>query len=276
MAHFEKVAGGWRKVLDHDYRKHTDKRENINKDLSYLNYDLINRKNPWKFVEDKITESKESGGRFQPKTVILCECVITIPLDFQGDERKFFEECKRVLDKQFGSDNCVSAIVHKDEPTARTHLHYKSVPIIEKEKKYKDGRTKQIKQFAAKELLNKSYLSYFHDQLQTELEAVFKCQVNVKTDESTRTQKEEIIELKKTIKHQTATIKEQKNTIKEQQDKLKQQSKFISTTKEILINNNSVFNIVMQYIRKKKIQKQEQKLNITTEKERSIADDILL
>ena len=148
MAHFEKVAGGWRKVLDHDYRKHTDKRENINKDLSYLNYDLINRKNPWKFVEDKIAESKESGGRFQSKTVILCECV---------------------LDKRYGKENCVSAIVHKDEPGARAHLHYKSVPIIEKEKKYKSGKTKQIKQFAAKEVQNKLYLSYFHDQLQEEL-----------------------------------------------------------------------------------------------------------
>lgn len=276
MAHFDKVGCGWRKVLDHDYRKHTDKRQNINKDLSYLNYDLINRKNPWKFVEDKIAESKKSGGRFQPKTVILCECVITIPSDFVGDERQFFEECKRVLDQRYGKENCVSAIVHKDEPGARAHLHYKSVPIVIKEKKYKSGKTKQIKQFAAKEIQDKLYLSYFHDQLQEELEAVFKCPVNVKTNESTRTQTEEIIELKKTIQNQTETIKEQKNTIKEQNEKIKKQNKFISTTKEILINNNSVFNIVMEYIRKKKIQKQEEKLNIRTEKEKSVADDILL
>ena len=250
MAHLDKVSGGWRQVLNHDYRLHTDNRENINKDLSYLNYDLIDRKDPWKFVEEKIKESKESGGRFNDSTVILVEFVITVPIDFTGDERLFFEECKRVFDKHFGKDNCASAIVHRDEPGARSHLHCKAVPIVEKEKKYKDGRTKMIKQFSAKDLLNKSYLSYFHDQLQEELEAVFKCPVNVKTDGSTKSQRQEIVELKEKVIEQTEIIREQKAIIKEKEEIIKEQNKFISAAKSLLINGRSVFQMIMEHMRK--------------------------
>lgn len=272
MAHFDKVSAGWKQVLNHDYRKQTDKRENIDKSLSYLNYDLIDRNDPWKFVEDKIEESKKSGGRFQDGTVILCECVITVPIDFIGDERLFFEECKRVLDKHFGSDNCVSAIVHRDEPGARSHLHYKAVPIVEKEKTYKDGRKKQIKQFSAKELLNQSYLSYFHDQLQEELEATFRHDVNVKTNGSTKEQRQEIVELKEQIEEQKILIRQQKEEIRDLKEQTIKQSRFIQAAKSLMINGQSIFQMILEHMRRKDIKKKEIKIS---HEEKDICDDIL-
>lgn len=272
MAHFDKVADGWKQVLNHDYRKQTDKRENIDKSLSHLNYDLIDRNDPWKFVEDKIEESKATGGRFQKGTVILIENVVTIPIDFKGDERLFFEENKRVLDKHFGSDNCVSAIVHRDEPGARPHLHTKYVPMIEKEKTYKDGRKKTIKQFSAKELLNQSYLSYYHDQLQEELEATFRTPVNVKTDGSTKSQRQEIVELKEQIEEQKEIIRSQKEELKDLKEQVLKQSRFIQAAKSLIINGQSLFQMILEHMRRKDIKKKE--LRISHE-EKDICDDIL-
>lgn len=272
MAHFEKVSAGWKQVLNHDYRKQTDKRENIDKSLSHLNYDLIDRNNPWQFVEDKIEESKKSGGRFQDGTVILCECVITVPINFIGDERLFFEECKRVLDKHFGSDNCVSAIVHRDEPGARSHLHYKAVPLVEKEKKYKSGKTKQIKQFSAKEVLNQSYLSYFHDQLQEELEATFRTPVNVKTNGSTKEQRQEIVELKEQIEELKEKVAEQKEELKDLKETVIKQSRFIQAAKSLMLNGQSLFQMILEHMRRKDIKKKELKIS---HEEKDICDDIL-
>ena len=163
MAHFEKYtkAGTWQ-VLEHD--KHTRDGEHIDKERTHLNYNLQPRSDPWQFVKDKIDMSKKSGARFNSRSVALVSCVITLPKEYDGDPRQFFEECKKYLDKLFGADNCVSAWVHLDEPNAQPHLHYKCTPIM------RDGDRLQ---FNAKKLVSWSFLQRFHKDLDKHLTAVF-------------------------------------------------------------------------------------------------------
>lgn len=163
MAHFEKYtkAGTWQ-VLEHD--KHTREGEHIDKTKTAENYNLQERADPWQFIKDQIKASKDSGGRVNSRTVTLVSCIITLPKDFKGDERLFFKKCKEYLDKYFGAENCVSAWVHKDEPNARPHLHYKCTPIV------KDGDRLQ---FNAKKLVSRAFLQRFHKDLEKALAEVF-------------------------------------------------------------------------------------------------------
>ncbi len=161
MAHFEKFtkAGTWQ-VLEHD--KHTREGEHIDKERTPLNYNLQHRADPWQFVKDKLAESKQTGARINSRTVALVSCVVTLPKDFKGDPKKFFEECKKYLDGVFGAENCVSAWVHMDEKTP--HLHYKFCPVV------KEG---DLLKFNAKKLVNRDFLRSFHTKLEKHLANIF-------------------------------------------------------------------------------------------------------
>ena len=172
MAHFEKYTqSGTRQTLNHDERKFTDKRENIDKSLSCNNYNLGPQHDPWQFVKDKIAMSKKTGGRVNSRTIACCSCVVTLPKDFKGDERLFFETAKKYLDGVFGADNCASAWVHYDEPESRPHLHYKGIPILEK--RDEQGKPTGVLQFNAKKVVSRSFLKKFHKDLDKAMTTVF-------------------------------------------------------------------------------------------------------
>lgn len=161
MAHFEKYTkGGAYQILHHD--EHDERAgKHIDRERTHLNYNLQPRSDPWQFVKDKIDMSKKSGARFNSRSVALVSCVITLPKEYDGDPRQFFEECKKYLDQYFGSDNCVSCWVHVDE--AQPHFHYKAVPIL------RDGDRVQ---FNAKKLVSRSFLQKFHKGLDKYLATV--------------------------------------------------------------------------------------------------------
>lgn len=167
MAHFEKYtkAASWQ-VLEHD--KHTRDGEHIDKERTALNYNLCTVSDPWQTVKNKLAESKQTGARINSRTVALVSCVITLPKDFKGNERQFFEECKKYLDKLFGAENCVSAVVHMDEKTP--HLHYKFCPIV------KEG---DVLKFNAKTLISRNFLRSFHKDLEKHLAEIFKGPVGI-------------------------------------------------------------------------------------------------
>ncbi|MCJ2171025.1 plasmid recombination protein, partial [Enterococcus durans] len=90
--------------------------------------------------------------------------VVTLPdelKDLSHDkQQEFFNETKNFLDKRYGKENAVAAIVHYDETTP--HLHYGFVPVVYDEKK---DRLK----VSAKEVLNRKDLQTFHDDLNNHL-----------------------------------------------------------------------------------------------------------
>ena len=160
MAHFEKYtkAASWQ-VLEHD--KHTRDGEHIDKTKTAENYNLCEVVDPWKEVKTKLADAKKSGARINSRTVALVSCVVTLPKDYKGDQRQFFEECKKYLDKLFGAENCVSAVVHMDEKTP--HLHYKFCPIV------KEG---DVSKFNAKALISRNFLKSFHANMEKHLAGV--------------------------------------------------------------------------------------------------------
>ena len=65
-----------------------------------------------------------------------------------------------LLDKRYGKENAVCAVVHYDETTP--HLHYAFIPVTFDEKK-------QREKVSAKEVLNRKDLQSFHDDLDKHL-----------------------------------------------------------------------------------------------------------
>ena len=57
-------------------------------------------------------------------------------------------------------------------------------------------------------------------------------------------------ELTEKVIEQTEIIREQKAIIKEQEEKIKEQNKFISAAKSLVINGRSVFQMIMEHMRK--------------------------
>ena len=174
MAHFEKYTMmAARQPIRHDSRLNTAGKENIEKGLTSSNYNLADVPDPWQFLRDKIAMSKASGGRFNSRSVACISCVITLPKGFDGDQRLFFETAKNYLDKVFGSDNCISAWVHYDEPDSMPHLHYKATPILVEHKQDRNGHPITAHQFNAKKMVSRSFLRRFHKDLEREMVATF-------------------------------------------------------------------------------------------------------
>lgn len=97
------------------------------------------------------------SARLQKKprkdAVLMFDTVITLPRDFSGNTRQFFEMSYKGLKKIYNlSDNeVVSAIVHLDETTP--HMHFCAVPITQDNRLcYKDIVPREVYQTQHREL----------------------------------------------------------------------------------------------------------------------------
>ena len=165
MAHYEKFDRySIEHQFKHDIRENTEKRDRIDKERTYLNYNLCDIEEPIKRNKELIEMIKNQGGRIRKDSIYMCSLIITLPKDFPDSEeleKQFFKSAKRYLDKIHGKDNCLSCWVHRDE--AQSHMHYRFCPVKydEEKKKYK---------LCAKEILNRNFLKSFHKDLEKEME----------------------------------------------------------------------------------------------------------
>lgn len=227
MAHYEKYDKySVEKQLNHDSRKNTDNKDNIDKDKTHLNYNLCDIKNPEKYIENLINKVKTSGGRIRKDSIVMCSCIITLPktfLDNEELERQFFISSKRFLDEQHGKENCISAVIHKDEPNAMPHLHYRFCPVICDEKKYR---------LCAKEILNRNYLKSFHTELSKYIEEELGFKVDIlngatKDGHLTIEQLKQKSKLDKEITEQKAVLEKLKTECIKYPDELEKERKRI-------------------------------------------------
>ena len=164
MAHLKKNTRGSVKGLSTHFERKTDNHSNeeiyvsrshLNKDLMQDNSDMISR-------FDERLENVYCMKREDVKA--LGTWVVTLPDELknekQNNQNKFFEETKEFLDKRYGKENVVCAVVHYDETTP--HLHYAFIPVTFDEKK-------QREKVSAKEVLNRKDLQTFHDDLDKHL-----------------------------------------------------------------------------------------------------------
>lgn len=141
----------------------------IDSSRTYLNYNLAPDKTS--SPTELLTRRLDSVKVLKRKDVnVLCSWVVTLPKDFDGDERKFFQATYDFLEKKYGSKNVISAWVHRDEK--QPHLHFAFVPVVL-------DRKKGIEKVSAKECVTKMDLMTFHPELQAHLEKALGQEVHI-------------------------------------------------------------------------------------------------
>ena len=131
--------------------------KDIDKERSNLNYSLIDKgMSSYDYYKQRLSECY-LYNRDDVKTCF--GWVITCPEDVSAEnEDLFFYNCFDFLQERYGAENCIQAVVHKDE-SGRPHLHYYAIPIVE-DKKHKQG----IKVCCDK-VINRKELRNFHPDL---------------------------------------------------------------------------------------------------------------
>lgn len=129
MASIAKIkTSGVRAVFQHANRTdsdgHTHSNESIDLSRTKWNYHLKSGEfEDWQKRLDDVFYVKRKDG------VTFAEVIVTLPSDVQSeDERQFFQSCYEFFADDFGEDNVVYAVVHKDE--LQPHLHLGFVPTV--------------------------------------------------------------------------------------------------------------------------------------------------
>lgn len=174
--------------------------QEIHNELTHLNYNLApNHENMTDFEFMK-NRCEELGIMKRKDVNYMASWVITLPKDFKGDQKQFFQESYNFLESRYGKENIISAYVHLDETSP--HMHFCFVPTIFDEKKQK------VK-VNAKKCINKTELKVIHKEMQNYLEEKLKTKVSIlngTTEEGNKT----IKELKKQEELKSEAIRELK------------------------------------------------------------------
>lgn len=156
--------------------------ETIDSTRTMQNYFL--KKGSAKSLDKRLDEVFHLGSASE---IVMCEVCITLPKDVSpNDELAFFCSVYDFYCNDFGEQNIINAVIHKDETTP--HLHLDIVPIVTGEVEY-DSRGKRqlakwkeqhadrlaelmdeygrpvVERLCCKELINREYLRSMHTRL---------------------------------------------------------------------------------------------------------------
>ena len=131
--------------------------KDIDKERSNLNYSLIDKgMSSYDYYKERLSQCY-LYNRDDVKTCF--GWVITCPEDVtKEDEDLFFYNCFDFLNERYGEENCIQAVVHKDE-SGRPHLHYYAIPVVP-DKKHEQGQ-----KVCMNDVINKKELRNFHPDL---------------------------------------------------------------------------------------------------------------
>lgn len=147
--------------------KHLDRSQSNNKQIdssrTHLNYNLLEDRTE---SQAEIMSQRLDKVKVQNRADVnlLCDWCVTLPKDFTGDSKEFFQETYNFLENLYGKKNVVSAYVHMDETSP--HMHFAFIPVVFDKKK-------QIEKVSAKALITRSHLMKFHPRLESALKAHF-------------------------------------------------------------------------------------------------------
>ena len=125
-------------VDKHNERKNKNySNEDINQELTHLNYDLIKCSSYKKKINEELEKRYTSSRSIRTDAVLGVEVIFTSDNEFfkkltPKQERLYFEKSLEFLKEFAGEKNVISATVHKDETTP--HMHCVFTPITD------DGR----------------------------------------------------------------------------------------------------------------------------------------
>lgn len=150
----------------------------INSTLTHMNYNLFK-----KDMKETYDELKKKTCARHNDTTTFCSCILTLPQDYKGDPKDFFQAGYDIFKEIPEMKYCIGAFVHMDESTP--HMHYVFMPIEEKEKivkkrqkvfDEKKGREvsrnveyKYQYNFNCRKLIDKKFLDEFHPKIQEEM-----------------------------------------------------------------------------------------------------------
>lgn len=161
--------------------------QEIHHERTYLNYNLAPNHSgmtDFEFMKKRCEELKI----FRRNDVNwMVSWVITMPSDYTGDQKKFFEESYNFMANKYGTENIISAYVHLDETSP--HIHFCFVPVVFDDKK-------QAEKVNAKKLISKTELKKIHPEMKAYLESKLQTKVNI-LNGATKEGNKSIEELKK-------------------------------------------------------------------------------
>ena len=238
MASFEKyTASRAGALLKHNNRMPNDNTAHSNKEIDSTktieNYHL--KKGDMSTLHERLDEVFSTGRSDQ---IVLGEICLTLPKSVNpDDERAFFRSAFNFFCDDFGENNIINAVVHKDE--TNPHLHLDFVPVVTKEFEY-DSRNKNIfaewkaahadrlrtleEQYGAqvierlccKELITRQYLDTLHGRLNEYIsqEIGYECGI---VNGATANGNKKILELKsETLKRETDIMEKRKACIEKE------------------------------------------------------------
>lgn len=143
--------------------------QDIDEKRTNLNYNLAENqeKSQNEILKNRLSQVKVMNRK---DVNVMCSWVVTLPKNYKGDEKAFFQATYNFLKGKYKAENVISAWVHKDEKTP--HLHFSFVPVVVDIKK---GHEK----VSAKELITKNHLMAFHGEMQKYLEKELKREVPI-------------------------------------------------------------------------------------------------
>lgn len=155
------------------YKVHIDAtRTHLNEDLTPIRTEIKGKKNPEEIKLSKLQylhrRLKVLPHMKRKNLKVGCEWVVTLPKEIRAgsdEDRAFFKATYDFLCGKYGTENVITANIHRDE--AQPHLHFCFIPV--------DARGR----ICAKNITKLSELYSFHPQLQDYLtKQGIKCNVN--------------------------------------------------------------------------------------------------
>lgn len=137
--------------------------KDIDKVRSSLNYSLIDRDiSSYSYFRQRLADPDiylHNRGDVKP----LVGWIITLPDDVpENKEDLFFRQCFSFLNDRYGAENCIQAVVHKDE-SGKAHMHYLFVPVVERKKMSANHKEKY--KISAFDVISRRELRDFHPAL---------------------------------------------------------------------------------------------------------------
>ena len=130
----------------------------IDRDRTEYNYSMIEPRgiSSYEYFKRRKSELYVYGRK---DVKLMAGWIVTAPKDLpEEDEGRFFSHVFDFLNERYGAENCIQAVVHKDEGGA-AHMHYCFIPVVPDKK---HGGEK----ICCNDVLNRTELRNFHPSLQ--------------------------------------------------------------------------------------------------------------
>ena len=246
--------------------------QDIDTSRSYLNQDIIHGD-----MTDLNARMSEISHQKRKDLVACCGVVITLPAELHSSDlasqNRFFNYCTNFIKEKFGEKNVVYATIHHDETTP--HIHIGFVPVTQIERKYrskaKKGETYTQERISAKDVITKSMLNSFHNELDQYITEKIGKKVSILTN-NTKRKNLSINELKQKTIDRTNEVLERANSL----DNLKFKKKK-SLLGKVILDEKEYFNLITKANFSSNLQNESKKLinsdlalNLEIEKELKI------